>query len=289
MTKKKEETPEDAAKDNRQCFFITPIGEDGSTTRRKTDGLLKQVLKPVLRDMKFDIDCSHTVDKPGSITNTIIGLLLNCDLVIANLTELNPNVMYELAVRHAVRKPVVCIAEKGTRLPFDISDERTVFYNDDIHGAHELKEELKRKISACLEETKHDNPIYRHKEQESIIKNVESINKDTATIILEKISKLEEKIYTNEKLASFSRSRDTNKDIFITVRIPFENDDEKETIQKNIDNFVSLFDDMISELNYEISYEDKKMIRLFVKTSEYNRMMINLRRFFPGCVVRRHL
>ena len=136
----KEETKK--VQETETCFIITPIGDDNSIIRRKTDGLIKNVIKPVCEKLNFKAIPAHEIDKSGSITNQVIKLILDSKLVIANLTGLNPNVMYELAIRHAVGLPILCLAEKSTELPFDITTERTIFYCDDMFGAIELKSEL---------------------------------------------------------------------------------------------------------------------------------------------------
>ena len=153
-----------AASGSKTCFIATPLGAVGSEIRKKAEGVIDSVLRPVLEeDFKYKVIVPHEIDQLGSITEQIIIHLLHDDLVIANLTGLNPNVMYELAVRHAAKKTVLCIAERDTVLPFDIAAERTVFYDDNMAGVNALRLELLSKIAKAEDDTSLDNPIYRAK------------------------------------------------------------------------------------------------------------------------------
>jgi len=98
--------------------------------------------------MGYRTSRSDNISQPGRITSQIIERLLEDELVIADLTEKNPNVFYELAVRHAVGKPVILMGAIGDTIPFDLAAQRVIFYNLDPDNIVEAKEELTRQISS---------------------------------------------------------------------------------------------------------------------------------------------
>lgn len=171
------------------CFVISPIGGDSTDTRRALEGLMDAVIEPTLRELGFKVEVAHRISRTGSITNQVIELLLSADLVVANLTELNPNVMYELAVRHAARKPVVTIAHADTRLPFDIADQRTIFYRNDMAGVPELRRSLAAAVEEALNDAEPDNPVYRAA-QIKVMREVAPT--DDRQFIFDKLARLEE-------------------------------------------------------------------------------------------------
>lgn len=158
------------------AFVIGPIGSEASIDRRKIDGLIDTILQPILDDHDLKALASHQISKSGSINAQIIEHLLKDKLVICNLTGLNPNVMYELAIRHAAMLPVVLIAERGTKNPFDIFGERTIFYEDSFKGVNELKDNLKVAIKETFEAKTVDTPVSRVIGHENVLKQATSID-----------------------------------------------------------------------------------------------------------------
>lgn len=195
----KDNTAEVLKTNQKKCFIITPLGEEKSETRRRADGVIDAVICPVLESLNIDVVKPHGISTPGSIPQQVIQNILNCDLVIANLTELNPNVMYELAVRHAIGTPVICIAESGTQLPFDISSERTIFYNNDMYGVKDLKDDLKKMVESALKDKNPDNPIYRAKKDFKLKEIL--VNKDSGNSSLYILNKIEELSYKIDRLS----------------------------------------------------------------------------------------
>ncbi len=235
--KKEQEEPQ-----QKRCFIITPIGNDNSETRRKADGLIKTVIRPVLDSLDIACEAAHEISAPGSITNQVIKRLLDDDIVIANLTELNPNVMYELAVRHAKGKPVVVLAENGTKLPFDIVTERTLFYSNDLKGAEELKPMLIDAVEEALNDTEVDNPIYRVIEDKLIRETVLDKGDDAQKLIFEKIEELSKKVESlNTKNKQTYRSP-INRSNNIYIHPHDKNDAQRLLNENQINTIVDIFD-----------------------------------------------
>ena len=101
------------------------------------------------------------ISKPGMITNQIVDHILNDQLVIADLTGHNANVFYELAVRHVIQKPIIQFIQKGERIPFDVSSQRTIeIDHKDLDSVDEAKKELERQLVTVEKDpTLVDSPI----------------------------------------------------------------------------------------------------------------------------------
>lgn len=180
---------EEIKEQRRKCFIITPIGNESSEIFRKAKGVIDSVIKPVLEKYGFDdIKPAYEIVESGMISNQIIDRIINDDLVVANLTGNNPNVMYELAIRHAVAKPIIHICENGTVLPFDIKDNRTIFYADDMLGVQELNTGLQNFITQInyLDEYR-DNPIYNAMKNGNLFRSMNDEGRETEATLLQTI------------------------------------------------------------------------------------------------------
>ena len=153
-----------------RCFVITPIGSAQDPIRRHIDGIIDGVIKPAFEG-KYEVIASHKIAEPGTITKQIIREICCDKLAVVNLTNSNPNVMYELAIRYCVRKAVILIAEEGTNLPSDMLLDRVIFYKNDVRGGQELKDEL-IKAENQIDFSNVKSPVYGTLQELGIEKNV---------------------------------------------------------------------------------------------------------------------
>ncbi|MDR2276736.1 MAG: hypothetical protein LBE23_02675 [Vagococcus sp.] len=191
MTKEKENKN---LKELKKCFFITPIGSQGSDTYKKLSGITKNVIEPVLKKYGYELIVAHTIQKLGSINDQIFRHILESDLIISNLTGLNPNVMYETAVAHSFGKPTIMVSEHDTTLPFDLTTDRTIFFEDSISGAGELITELSKKIEELHVDKDTDNPVVRVIEASHLKESLKGDNLTENQTILKMLYQLERKV-----------------------------------------------------------------------------------------------
>jgi len=225
MIKKNElhEKKQTECEQRKNCFVITPIGNDGSATRRAADGLVSAVIKPTLTEMGYSVFVAHEISLTGSITKQVLEHVIEDELVIANLTELNPNVMYELAVRHATGLPVISLAQAGTNLPFDISEERTIFFHNDMNGITELKPRLISAIEEVMQASTPDNPVYRA-HNARIIKESTTLP-DINSLLFEKLDQIQNDIlktqYSRDMISTSWKNAENDASRYLTkISIP---------------------------------------------------------------------
>lgn len=102
------------------CFIAMPFSErDENRPIGFFDEVLKSVFEPAIKAAGFE---ARTAKRQGSdiIQSTIVTELLEADLVLADLTEHNPNVLFELGMRMSADKPVALVRAKGTGPIFDV-------------------------------------------------------------------------------------------------------------------------------------------------------------------------
>ena len=112
------------------CFVIAPIGADGSVVRQRSDQLFRHVILPAAAECGYtQVHRADQLNRTGLITSQIMEHLNRCDLVIADLSDHNPNVFYELAVRHCFLKPAIPLIVYDQSIPFDLIQMRTIKYD----------------------------------------------------------------------------------------------------------------------------------------------------------------
>jgi hypothetical protein len=111
------------------CFYITPIGSEDSVERKHADLFISSLVQPALEELGLTVVRADQIGEPGMITSQVLEYLKRARLAIADLSYLNPNVFYEVALRHALRLPVVQVIRKADRLPFDVNQARTLTFD----------------------------------------------------------------------------------------------------------------------------------------------------------------
>lgn len=138
---------------SKKCFIICPISNEGSETRKRSDDLLNYIITPACENSGYKPERVDQVYHTDKIDSKIVEYLKNSELVIADVTEENANAFFELGYRMATGRPVIQIAEYGTKLPFDVMTTNTIFYSTtDLAKAEEAKQKLNATIKQISEQ-----------------------------------------------------------------------------------------------------------------------------------------
>ena len=147
------------------CFYISPIGADESDQRKHADFFMEFVIEPALKEFGLRLIRADQIGKAGMIGKQVLEHVLKAKLVIADLSFHNPNVFYELCLRHATRLPTVQLIRANEQIPFDIDQYRTIKIDTaDVYGflpkIQTYTAEISNQVRRALEDgDAADNPI----------------------------------------------------------------------------------------------------------------------------------
>lgn len=163
--------------EKKTCFIIMPFSKatvKGDELNEETltyiyEDIIKKAVSEYLKDNKkvFD-DISRFNSKIGSIVSGIAKNLNSSDLVIADLSGLNPNVMYELGVRHTLKRGTIIITQDINSLPSDLRDYLCIEYvyphkSVDYNKCYEkFKTDLHKTVEEIFSTNKYDSPVLNY-------------------------------------------------------------------------------------------------------------------------------
>jgi uridine kinase len=108
--------------EKKNAFVIMPFNNND------LDTFYKEVVKPTLLENGYEAKRVDEMSMKEQIVERIVHSIEDADLIICELTDKNPNVMYELGVAHSLTRKVIMIAKHDQDLPFDLKDYEVLFY-----------------------------------------------------------------------------------------------------------------------------------------------------------------
>lgn len=179
----------------RKCFIICPIGEEGSDIRQNADESLKYIIEPACKNKGYQVIRADKISDSGMITQSIVENILRAELSIVDLSGRNPNVFYELAIRHSYGLPTILITRDDLdSLPFDIHNVRTIQYDLTLSGADKARAAIENVIDNIENGGTIVNPITSVSDILHLTPNSETDNNAVLSELLLKVNSIPESL-----------------------------------------------------------------------------------------------
>lgn len=147
-----EKKSKELQEEQERCFVIMPISDQGDYPKGHFTKVYNQIFKPAIIAAGYE---PFRVDEDkisNPIINKIFDAVQNCTMALCDLSNRNPNVLYELGLRQAYDKPVVLVQDEKTPRIFDVSGINTVQYSSE--RLFENVMEAREKITDALISTR---------------------------------------------------------------------------------------------------------------------------------------
>jgi tetratricopeptide (TPR) repeat protein len=150
------------------CFVLMPFGKKMDAAGRVTnfDSVYDQIIAPAVARAGLEPIRADEEKIGGAIHKPMFERLMLCHYAVADITGANPNVFYELGIRHAMRpRSTVIVFGEGTVLPFDIALVRGLSYKTDGTGepvdADTTRDQIADRLVAARGNPHDDSPIFQ--------------------------------------------------------------------------------------------------------------------------------
>ncbi|UBF23949.1 macro domain-containing protein [Kovacikia minuta CCNUW1] len=147
----------------KKCFVIMPFGKkDVEGELIDFDEIYRRLIKPTVEALNITCVRCDEIAESGWIHSKMFEHIYESELAVVDITSLNPNVFYELGVRHALVKAVtVLIRKKGTALPYNIQAFQAIEYDLATESTiEEAQEKITALIQNGLRSQKNDSPVH---------------------------------------------------------------------------------------------------------------------------------
>ncbi|WP_353063816.1 TRAFs-binding domain-containing protein [Tunturibacter psychrotolerans] len=152
------------------CYVAIPFGRKTSLSSQimtDFDQIYAEVLRPAALDAGYEVIRANELSGVGMIHKAVLERIIASEVFLADVTTADPNVMYELGLRHALRSgTTLLVMESGSQLPFDITYARALIYRTDDAGrvtgyhAEQFRRDLSSAIRQGIGRRGSDSPIY---------------------------------------------------------------------------------------------------------------------------------
>jgi uncharacterized protein YutE (UPF0331/DUF86 family) len=118
------------------CFVMMPLSDESEAAYRSSDAVYQFLIEPAVADVGLVALRADHLRPSRLISEQVRAAIRESRICMADISDSNPNVLYELGIALAQSKPVVLLARVGSHLPFDIMDQRFILYDpDDLESA----------------------------------------------------------------------------------------------------------------------------------------------------------
>ena len=144
------------------CFVIMPISKTKSASQKDWAYIYDKIIKPAVEESELEFKCKRSSAERGNILKDIMIDLYDSDVVIADLTDRNPNVFYELGVRHCLKSGTIILTQNRKFASiFDLNNYASHVYSwKTLRGKKAMTEQIRKLLRGYLANSeKSDNPV----------------------------------------------------------------------------------------------------------------------------------